>query len=151
MSVSELFERAQSSGVKPVLFTSGSDAQKSAGIADDALARLRNDLAKGFLAVAPERPVEVAGTPRFAWWRVDKNTGEAVAVSDEGLYVTGMEYKVMVSKESDYAAKAQFFYYEDGVLVRNETFHTFNINSRLYARFIKELLKLGIETMYRGF
>jgi hypothetical protein len=152
MSPSELFERAQRTGVKPVLFTSGNEAQKSAHIADDALARLRNDLAKGFLAVAPERPVEVAGTPRFAWWRVNKNAGEAVAVTDEGLYQVNVEYKATVTKNSvDNTAEAQLFAYEDGVLMRDPRFPTFNMNSRTYAEFIKDLLKLGAKISYRGF
>ena len=90
MSASELFEHAQSSGVKTVFFASSKDAQKSGGFADDTLARLRTDLDNGFCAVAPVRPIEIAGSPRFAWWRVDKITGESVAVSDEGLYVTSV-------------------------------------------------------------
>ena len=150
MSASELFERARSGGVKPVLFTSGSDAQKS-GIPDDALARLRNDLAKGFLAVAPERPVEIAGTPRFAWWRVDKNTGETVAVSDEGLHVTSVEYKATVNKNSvEDSAKARLYVYEDGVLVRQATFPPFRMSSAKYAEFIKDLLSLQTKISYRG-
>jgi large repetitive protein len=151
MSASELFERAQRTEVKPVLFASGNDVQKNAGFADDALARLRNDLAKGFLAVAPERPVDVAGTPRFAWWRVDKNTGEAVAVSDEGLYVTSVEYKATITRNSiDNTATADFVAIEDGVPMRRTLFE-FNTNSREYAEFILDLRTLGTEFSYRGF
>src|SRR5947209_16836181 len=68
-------------------------------IAEDALARLREDTSAGCVAVAPQRAVALAGTPRLAWWRIDPRTGDTTAVADDGLHPTATSYSVHNSKE----------------------------------------------------
>jgi hypothetical protein len=61
-----------------------------------AAARLGRDAAAGYLAVAPERGVQLDGVARFAWWRVDPKSGETIGVTDEGTYGASSEYVAVV-------------------------------------------------------
>jgi hypothetical protein len=138
MSGSELFQRAQSQGIKFVLLTKSQKALPEASIARDALARLSNDLDKHFIAVAPERSIEVGGAPRFAWWRVDPNSGESIAVSDDGLYAC--EYKATITTHSvSETADAELVLLEDGVEVEEWPPAKFKMRTREYSNFLRFL------------
>jgi hypothetical protein len=94
MSASRLFEEARAANVQLVLLPQeASRMQRS--VPEDAWAQLTADTADGFLAIAPDRPLPIAGVPRLAWWRVDPKTGKTTAVTDEGLHQVVVEYRIV--------------------------------------------------------
>jgi transglutaminase-like putative cysteine protease len=85
MSTSVLFEQARQHGI-PATLIKGLDGPLPDAVPADAMARLRDDLARGYLAVAPGRVVAVGGQPRFAWWRIDAASGDTIPMVDDGLH-----------------------------------------------------------------
>ena len=102
LSTSLLFAQAELQRIPTVLVTSD-QTRLDASIPEDTLARLKDDLRQGNYALALQRPIEVAGVPRYAWWRINPQTGATAAVTDEGLHAG--EY-VLVSEvtEGEYDA-----------------------------------------------
>jgi hypothetical protein len=98
LSTSLLFAKADAQRVPTVLVTSD-QTRMDASIPADALARLFDDIRQGNYALALGRSIEVAGLPRYAWWRVDPRTGETVAVTDEGLHQAGNDYVLVTEQE----------------------------------------------------
>jgi hypothetical protein len=94
MSTSLVFERAQAEKIPTVLLAHNS-AALAASVPEDARARIDESLATGRVIVAPDRPVAVAGAPRFAWWQVDPHSGATIAVTDEGLHSSTAEGTVI--------------------------------------------------------
>jgi len=43
-------------------------------------AAIRKDLQSGYVVVAPLKPAEVGGQPRYAWWRIHSETGDTLGV-----------------------------------------------------------------------
>ena len=84
LSTSLLFDRADGEGVPILVLPRDVDRMQQAS--PDALARLREEAAQGFIAIAPQRAFDVAGTPRLAWWKIDARTGDTLAVTDDGLH-----------------------------------------------------------------
>ena len=99
MSASALFEQAQVTRA-PMRLLTPQDTSFARGLPENTLARLRNDLAHGYLTVAPARAITVGGTPRFAWWRIDPRSGETIAMTDEGLHGAA-EYQFTISEGKD--------------------------------------------------
>lgn len=97
LSTSLLFAQAELQRIPTVLVTSD-QTRMDASIPEDTLARLYDDLRQGNYALALQRPIEVAGVPRYAWWRINPQTGATVAVTDEGLHAG--EY-VLVSEVTE--------------------------------------------------
>ncbi len=98
VSTSQLFEQADAQRVSTILLTTP-DASLDAQIPADALARVRDEIRLGNVAVALQHPIDIAGTPRYAWWRINPQTGETVAVMDDGLYATSTEYVLVAEQE----------------------------------------------------
>jgi transglutaminase-like putative cysteine protease len=98
LSTSLLFAQADAQRVPAFLVTSD-QTRMDASIPADALARLFDDVRQGNYALALERPIEVAGLPRYAWWRVDPRTGETVAVTDQGLHQSGSDHVLVTEQE----------------------------------------------------
>lgn len=86
ISTSALFEIASSRHVPTLLMQSG--LPSSAGLSADALARLDDDLKTGGLVIAPDRGIEMDGVTRLAWWHVNPQSGDTVAVADDGLHAS---------------------------------------------------------------
>jgi hypothetical protein len=91
-STSVLFDAAVAEQLK--IRALPQERSQVSGVHPDALARLETDIARGHVAVAPERPASIGGTPRFAWWRIHPASGETTAVTDEGLHASGTERPV---------------------------------------------------------
>jgi hypothetical protein len=70
-----------------------------------AMARIKDNLAGGNLVIAPEKTVKVNGQNRAAWWRIDKATGETVAINLEGLHAATVEYQVTKNKDGTYTVR----------------------------------------------
>ncbi len=85
VSTSALFERTMAEQVPLLLLPRDVDQIQQAP--PDALARLREQTAaRGIVALAPQRAVNIAGVQRLAWWRIDSRTGDTVGVTDDGLH-----------------------------------------------------------------
>ncbi len=76
-STSSVFEKADKEGVLSILLTSEKNALSL---------RMRDDLGRGFVALAPKQAIAIDQVRRLAWWRIDLRTGETTAVTDEGLH-----------------------------------------------------------------
>lgn len=85
ISTSFLFEQAHSEKVPTVLLPRES-GRLEGGVADDVLARLREETSGGYLAIVPQHPVTIASVPRSAWWRINPHSGQTIAVTDKGLH-----------------------------------------------------------------
>lgn len=85
ISTSSVFGQAATEHISPVLIHHGAEPLE-AELPPEALARLVEDLEPDYLAVAPQRAVNLGNLPRFAWWRIDRRSGETIAVTDEGLH-----------------------------------------------------------------
>jgi transglutaminase-like putative cysteine protease len=96
VSTSLLFAEADARNVPARLITS-EQAPLDPSVPDDAAARLREEVRQGRYALALERPIEIAGVPRYGWWRIHPLTGETIAVTDEGLH--SGEYVLVVEAE----------------------------------------------------
>lgn len=90
MSTSTVLELAAAEGV-PIEVLTGEAGLPGADVPEDARARLREDLLRGMLAVGPTRPVLLGQRLRFAWWRIDPQSGQTIGVTDEGLHQTSTE------------------------------------------------------------
>lgn len=90
VSTSTLLDQARREQV-PIVRVDPEARALSGEVPADARERVRDDLRRGFLVVAPLRPLTVAGRPRLAWWRVEPASGLTTGVTDEGLHQTGTE------------------------------------------------------------
>lgn len=97
-STSLLFEQADARGI-PLLLVTSPQTSLDPAVPDDARARLMADVSGGDVAVALQRPVDVAGVLRFAWWRINPRTGETTAVTDDGLHASSTEYVLVAEQE----------------------------------------------------
>lgn len=95
LSTSLLFEQADEQRVPAVLVAS-EQTRLDASIPEDARARLFDDVRQGNYALAPQHAIRVADVPRYAWWRINRQTGETVAVTDDGLHQTSTERMFVV-------------------------------------------------------
>jgi len=94
MSTSLLFEIAGRGGIEPELVATAGDLA-GLDLEADARARLHEEIAGGFLALVPGKAVPLSGRGRSAWWRIDPKSGEAVAVTDEGLHQVIVERRLV--------------------------------------------------------
>lgn len=84
MSTGSLFAQARTTGTPFTLVTR--DADVGSQIPADARARIVEALGSNHWVVAPQRPVDVGGAERLAWWQIDRRSGETVGVTDDGLH-----------------------------------------------------------------
>jgi hypothetical protein len=82
-SVGAVFEAADAQGVRTLVLRQASDAD-TLPLAPDVVGRLKAGLQRGWVAVIPERPVQLHGRDRIGWWLIDPATGEAVDVFEDG-------------------------------------------------------------------
>ena len=108
---SMLFEAAQSQGLQ-MLALPGERNQIGGDVPQDALARLDADVARGHVAVVPQRAPLVDGTPRYAWWRIDPASGETTAVTDEGLHGAAEQEGVRVLSRTNVQTGAPEFFWQ---------------------------------------
>lgn len=100
-SVSEIFRLARAQGVDWSAIRSVDDpAWQRIQLGADARARINQDLAAGYIVVAPNRPVMLNGHTRVGWWRVDPKSGQSLGVDDMGWGATIVEYMHIVANVS---------------------------------------------------
>lgn len=97
-SVSEMYRRASAQGIEWLTIRSVSDpAWQKLELGADARARISQDLAAGYVVVAPKRAVMLDGRAAQGWWRVDPRNGQSLGVDDRGWGVTMVEYAFKLS------------------------------------------------------
>jgi hypothetical protein len=138
-STSLLFEQADSQRVPPVLLT-GLQTPIDASVTENARTWLSEDLRQGYYALAPQHPIRLADGPRYAWWRIDRQTGETVAVTDEGLYQATTERMFVVSSGDAFDV---FIEIEPGVSLQLAE----GLGVDQLADFVFEALKEGFEVL----
>jgi len=94
VSTSSLFERAEASTATTTVLLPGK-AKPAEDVPADAKARIQTALDAGYAVLVPKAPLDVDGTPRFAWWQVEPATGSTIAVTDEGLHQATVEMSVI--------------------------------------------------------
>lgn len=99
VSTSLVFDLAHAAKV-PSVFLQKDTAALATTVPSDGRARVEAALARGLVALAPTRPVAVAGAQRFAWWQVNPRSGDTVAVTDEGLHQATVEINVVESRQN---------------------------------------------------
>jgi hypothetical protein len=94
-SAATVFDRARAATERFALYAAGSSVLP-VDLPDDTAARLREDIEKGLLAIAPASQVTSADATRYAWWRVDPASGETIGVLDNGLHgAQTVEYQLV--------------------------------------------------------
>ncbi|MGD0791285.1 MAG: hypothetical protein ABR920_05900 [Terriglobales bacterium] len=73
---------------------------RTSAVPQNAGALLDETLAEGCVVLVPKRSITLANTPRLAWWQVDPRSGETIAVTDDALHQTAIEYKVIINKNA---------------------------------------------------
>lgn len=63
----------------------------------EAEARIAAAVRAGKTVIAPTRRVDVAGTPTSAWYEVDPDTGETIAVSEDGGHQSFTEWAAIIA------------------------------------------------------
>jgi len=53
-------------------------------VPDDARARIKNSLAKGYVVAMPDRPVPMGDRTVYGWWRIDPRSGTALGIGSAG-------------------------------------------------------------------
>jgi hypothetical protein len=98
ISTSSLFERAQASSATTTVLRPGTGALGD-NVPADGRARIEEALAAGYVVVVPNAPIDVGGSPRYAWWQVDPRSGTTTAVTDEGLHQATAEVGIVKNKD----------------------------------------------------
>ncbi len=80
-SAAACFRKARETNVPLVALRGGAGGAKLEARAEEAV---RADLAAGRVVLVTASPVEVAGRPRTAWWRVEPEGGACLGVGDTG-------------------------------------------------------------------
>jgi hypothetical protein len=109
-------ETMRNGAIAPTLNTSNAFAQRgndwitlamadasslgSLKLPKDAKNRIANDLAAGFLVVAPRKPVALQSQDYVGWWRIDAATGHTLGVDSQGRGVSASEYVAAFSESA---------------------------------------------------
>jgi hypothetical protein len=96
VSTSAVFDWLAEQRVQALLLPK--EIEKLVGVADNSLARLKEEGEEGYLLIVPQRSMSIDGQPRIAWWRVEPRSGATVAVTDEGLHAVTVEYQVQQNR-----------------------------------------------------
>ena len=100
VSASSVFEQAATEKIPSVLLSNKS-FDLDAGVPPEVVSRLKENLAAGFVAVAPKKPIELAAGRRMAWWQLDPRSGETIATTDEGLHGASTEREFVLVETSE--------------------------------------------------
>ena len=95
-SVGAVFDAAREQGIGLRLLGSPDDVGHL-GYHPDVSTLLATDLADGWLAVVPERPVPLGDRDRAGWWLVDPGSGRAMDRLDDGRGAQGIEFQATLT------------------------------------------------------
>jgi hypothetical protein len=94
-SVGAVFEQARRDGIA-IRAIAGPESADGLSYPPDALARLRQSLGSGWIAVVPEHSVNVGDQERVGWWLIDPATGRCADEMDDGRGGGGMPGRVVI-------------------------------------------------------
>jgi hypothetical protein len=97
-SVGAVFEAAAEQDISVVVLRAASEVD-AIPLRPDVAHLLRAGLEDGWVAVMPERPVQLHGRERIGWWRVHPSSGVAIDVFEDGRGTamteeTGLYYRI---------------------------------------------------------
>ena len=95
ISVGAIFEEAAAQGLDVVVLR-GPEPPDDLSLGPEAAARLRAALEQGWVAIVPERPVELGGKEQLGWWLVDPADGSTVDQLAEGGGANYVEHSILV-------------------------------------------------------
>jgi hypothetical protein len=95
-NVSEMYRQTDQGVAWSAVRTVDDPALQKMEIGADARATLRQVLAAGYVVVAPNRPITLAGRPAVGWWRVDAKSGQTLGVDDRGWGQDLVEFAFIV-------------------------------------------------------
>jgi hypothetical protein len=94
--LARIFDESEAQDISWLAVRTARDpALKRLDLPDDILARISSDLERGYIVVAPQKEVLVAGRPSSGWWRVDPGTGQALGMSANGWGQAMTEHKLL--------------------------------------------------------
>lgn len=96
VSVGAVFEAARQGGVA-LRVLRGVVVPADLAYPREALATLRVSLADGWIVIAPQQPVSIAGEQRIGWWLVNAATGRTVDQMDDGRGAAVDQYAVTLT------------------------------------------------------
>jgi hypothetical protein len=98
-NASELYAAAQASGAAWATLARPQDLP-AAGLElePDALSRVGQDVAAGYVVIVPKRPARADGRETAAWWRVDPVTGQTLGIGRQGWGESMTEYAFLVAR-----------------------------------------------------
>jgi hypothetical protein len=102
VSVGSLFEMAHDQGVPLRTLQGAIPADLSLDAEPAAL--IAGALEAGSIVVVPERPLDLAGTPRMGWWIIDPVTGQAVDQLDTGGGEMTEETEILTVNSAEWSA-----------------------------------------------
>jgi hypothetical protein len=91
-----VMSRARETGTSVGALSAREEIQRL-NVPDDVRARMLSSLDDGVVLVTPMRMVSLGATERLGWWRVNRKSGEVLAVMDNGLHLTVGEYLLSVA------------------------------------------------------
>jgi hypothetical protein len=101
-SVGRLFEEARRMGAAIRTLTPGAAIPSDIELSDRARVLLDQTLASGQVAILPERPVNLDGTPLTGWWIVDPMTGRTTDLLETGHAASSAEYVTITYQNVTY-------------------------------------------------
>ncbi len=140
-STSTLFDRVETERI-PTLVLPAESGRLDSGIPEETRARLQEETAGGYIAVAPQRAVALDGAPRLAWWRVDPRTGETTAATDEGLHQTTVGYTLQKNESTGRIHITTRVYVNGVARLGTEQSASFAAKSRQLGRIVRRIMQL---------
>jgi hypothetical protein len=96
-NISEIYAAPADNGVDWLTIRSQDDpAWARVGLSNDVRARISEDLAAGYVIVAPSRPLGAAGEALVGWWQIDPETGQLLGRGDQGWGQALPEYAMVL-------------------------------------------------------
>lgn len=97
LNASTTFELAAQHRVPTVALTPSDVARVDAlDLPQSAKMHIREDLARGFTVITPQRIVDIDGTPASGWWRIKSSEGAVLGIGEDGEGQAISEYRIVV-------------------------------------------------------
>lgn len=97
ISAADVLAQATGQGIESVTLRSATDAGwQKLELPADVRSRISQDVASGYVVIAPKKPIPYQGDTHSAWWRVDPSSGDILAMLESGQGGQFTEYLVIL-------------------------------------------------------